>query len=160
MRLKLGPITILGSAAISLMVGAALTLVVASDISASEPPPIPPNLPELQDSPQTVAPSTERSIDKSLTQWSTSSNDGAVYTYRDGGRTVRLVLEDDLLVQNTSALTADDDVVVRGARDSIVRKKSGEYHAAGPVFRSESGGGLMTLPGGVLLALDPEWDQA
>ena len=160
MRLKLGPITILGSAAISLMVGAALTLVVASDISASEPPPIPPNLPELQDSPQTAAPSTERSIDKSLTQWSTSSNDGAVYTYRDGGRTVRLVLEDDLLVQNTSALTADDDVVVRGARDSIVRKKSGEYHAAGPVFRSESGGGLMTLPGGVLLALDPEWDQA
>ena len=97
MRLKLGPITILGSAAISLMVGAALTLVVASDISASEPPPIPPNLPELQDSPQTAAPSTERSIDKSLTQWSTSSNDGAVYTYRDGGRTVRLVLEDDLL---------------------------------------------------------------
>ncbi len=27
-----------------------------------------------------------------------------------------------------------------------------------PVFRSESGGELMTLPGGVLLALDPEWD--
>ena len=25
------------------------------------------------------------------------------------------------------------------------------------MFRSESGGGLMTLPGGVLLALDPSW---
>ena len=28
---------------------------------------------------------------------------------------------------------------------------------AGPAFRSESGGGLMTLPGGVLLVLDPSW---
>ena len=35
----------------------------------------------------------------------------------------------------------------------------GPAATANRCFRSESGGELMTLPGGILLALDPEWDQ-
>ena len=51
-------------------------------------------------------------------------------------------------------------MVVKAGGDSIVQKQAKHGQDARPVFRSESGGELMTLPGGVLLALDPEWDQA
>lgn len=87
------------------------------------------------------------------------SNEGTVYTYRDGDRTLRIVLQDDLVVQETAANTPEDIVVVKGGEESIVRKQTRHGQDARPVFRSESGGGLMTLPGGVLLVLDPEWDQ-
>ena len=53
-----------------------------------------------------------------------------------------------------------DVVLVKGAVDSIVQRDARHGTDNGPVFKSESGGGLMTLPGGVLLALNPEWDQA
>ena len=85
---------------------------------------------------------------------------GTIYTWEDGDSTVRVVLQDDLVVQETAANTSDDVVVVAGARDSIVRRQLRHGQDALPVFRSESGGELMTLPGGVLLALDPGWDQA
>ena len=85
---------------------------------------------------------------------------GAVYTYEDGDRTIRVILQGDLFVQETGADTPSDDVVRRTARGNIVRKQSGQGGADLPVFRSASGGALMTLPGGVLLALDPEWDGA
>ncbi len=49
---------------------------------------------------------------------------------------------------------------MKRGEDSIVRKQARHGQDARPVFRSESGGGLMTLPGGVLLVLDPEWDQS
>ena len=84
----------------------------------------------------------------------------AVYTYEDGDRTIRVVLQGDLVVQETGADTPSDGVVRRTARGNIVRKPSGQGGADLPVFRSASGGALMTLPGGVLLALDPEWDGA
>jgi hypothetical protein len=83
-----------------------------------------------------------------------------VYTWEDGDRTQRVVLQDDLVVQDNTANTPDDVVVARGVGDSIVRKHPRHTQDDPPVFRSESGGGLMTLPGGVLLALDPDWDQA
>ena len=51
-------------------------------------------------------------------------------------------------------------MVAKAGGDSIVQKQAKHGQDARPVFRSESGGELMTLPGGVLLALDPEWDQA
>jgi hypothetical protein len=87
------------------------------------------------------------------------SDQGTVYTWEDGDRTQRVVLQDDLVVQNNDAITPGDDVVARGVGDSIVRKHPRHTQDDPPVFRSESGGGLMTLPGGVLLALDPEWDE-
>ena len=88
-----------------------------------------------------------------------NSDQGQVYTWQDGDRTMRAVLQGDLVVQDKSAVTSDDDVVAGMGENSIVRKQYKEGGDAGPVFKSESGGGLMTLPGGVMLALDPEWDQ-
>ena len=72
---------------------------------------------------------------------------------------MRVVLQHDLAVQETADNSPDDVVVAKGATDSIVRKQPKHGQDARPVFRSESGGGLMTLPGGVLIALDPEWDK-
>ena len=88
------------------------------------------------------------------------SGQGTVYTYEDGDRTIRVILQGDLVVQETGADTPSDDAVRRTAGGNIVRKQSGQGGADLPVFRSASGGALMTLPGGVLLALDPEWDGA
>ena len=86
-------------------------------------------------------------------------NPGTVYTWQDGDRTLRVVLEPGQAVHETVADTAEDGVVEKGASDSIVRERSGPGNDGQPVFRSESGGELMTLPGGIILALDPEWDQ-
>ena len=88
------------------------------------------------------------------------SGQGTVYTYEDGDRTIRVILQGDLVVRETGAYTPSDGVVRRTARGNIVRKQSGQGGTDLPVFRSASGGALMTLPGGVLLALDPEWDGA
>ena len=87
------------------------------------------------------------------------STQGSVYTWYDGDRTMRAVLQNDLVVQSTSANTGDDEVVVLRGQKSVVRKRSGHGSAAQPVFKPESGDGLMTLPGGVLLALDQSWDD-
>ena len=86
---------------------------------------------------------------------------GTVYTYQDGERTLRVVLEPPRqAVKETIADAASEDgVSKKGELDSLTRKQSGPDDGQ-PVFRSESGGGLMTLPGGIILALDPEWDQA
>ena len=48
---------------------------------------------------------------------------------------------------------------MKGLASSIVEKQASHGDDAGPVFKSESGGEIMTLPGGVLLALDPDWDE-
>ena len=82
------------------------------------------------------------------------------YSWEDGDRTLNVVLQEDLVVQKTSEITTEDVVVVKGVADSIVQKQAGHDTDAGPVFKSESGGELMTLPGGVLLALDPDWDES
>ena len=84
---------------------------------------------------------------------------GTVYTWEDGDSTQRVVLQDGLVIQDNDAVNPGDEVVVRGFAESIVQKSTGEVVDSRPVFRSESGGGLMTLPGGVLVALDPEWDE-
>ena len=70
-----------------------------------------------------------------------------------------VLLQDDLVVQKTSEVSATDVVVSKGVVYSIVQKQASHVANAGPVFKSESGGELMTLPGGVLLALDPTWDE-
>ena len=85
---------------------------------------------------------------------------GAVYTYEDSDRTLRVILQEDLVVRQTGSDVPTDRMVRRTAGGSIVRSHFLYGAADLPVFRSPSGGGLMTLPGGVLLALDPEWDAA
>ena len=87
------------------------------------------------------------------------SLEGETHTWEDGDRTLTVLLQDDLVVQKTSEVTATDVVVAKGVVNSIVEKQTGQGSDAGPVFKSESGGELMTLPGGVLLALDPTWDE-
>ena len=66
--------------------------------------------------------------------------EGEVYTWRDGDRTRRVLLQSDLAV---------------GAEDKVVRGSGG----GDPVFVSESSGELMTLPGGVLLVFVPDWSR-
>ena len=78
---------------------------------------------------------------------------GEVYTYEDGDRTVRVRLQSDLEVSR-------DGSVARSSGEHIVTRDSSRRSAGQPVFRSESSGTLMTLPGGVLLVLDAEWGKA
>ena len=86
---------------------------------------------------------------------------GVAYTWRDGDRVERVFLATDLTIRDNDDTRRDDELVVGGASESIVRAQSRNQGSttAKPVFRSQAGG-LMTLPGGVLLALDPDWDQA
>ena len=85
------------------------------------------------------------------------SGQGQVYTYADGDRTVRVRLQADLEVSG-------DDSVARSRGEHIVTKANvgarGGRSSGQPVFRSESSGTLMTLPGGVLLVLEAEWSEA
>ena len=83
-----------------------------------------------------------------------------MYTWYDGDRAIRVVLQEDLVAQKTSANAAEDEVATSMGQTSIVRKRADQGTDAQPVFKAESGDGLMTLPGGVLLALDAGWDQA
>lgn len=146
-------VVVLGVFAIGLIANAAL---------ASEPEPGPVNFPMpgpedkltlvVEAEPQTALGTGARSATGN------SSAQGTVYTWKDGDSTQRVVLQNDLAVQQNDAVNPGDEVIVRGFSESIVQKSTGEVVESRPVFRSESGGGLMTLPGGVLVALDPEWD--
>ena len=86
---------------------------------------------------------------------------GTVYTWQDGDRTLKAVLQTAPVARETetAAGASEDHPVKKGKAGSIVRKQSEPGSGGQPVFRSESGGGLMTLPGGIILALDPEWDR-
>ena len=96
---------------------------------------------------------TERSSGK-------GSASGSVYTWQDGDRTQRVVLQNNLVAQSKSDNTSQDVIVAEMGVNSIVEGEYRQGSGAQPVFKSESGGGLMTLPGGVMLSLDPDWDQA
>ena len=105
-----------------------------------------------------------------------TSAQGETYTWHDGDRVLEAVLQPDLTVINENAAAPGQDVVAdtgqgrivtRGADDAPgVKGASGAQGAEGaegtsgnqPVFLSESGE-LMTLPGGVILILDEDWDS-
>ena len=174
--MKFGTLAIptIAIAAILLAGGAAAGLVAATTVLASEstatptPAPAPtveptaapprPKLPDPPDKSQPPAPTVDRSS-IGTRSGPLEPGQGTLYTWQDGDRTMRVVLQHDLAVQETADNSPDDVVVAKGATDSIVRKQPKHGQDARPVFRSESGGGLMTLPGGVLIALDPEWDK-
>ena len=84
---------------------------------------------------------------------------GVPYVWRDGDRIRRARLQADLVLQPSSD-NRDDDVVVRdyGSNSIVERRTRHAGRAVLPVFRDE-GGSLATLPGGVLVVLDPDWDQ-
>ena len=101
--------------------------------------------------------------------------EGRPYTWEDGDRTLTVLLQSGLTVGDDGEITvveeSQEDVVTVDSRgDAVTRSSKGDtgektaslpvvVNEAQPVFRSESGE-LMTLPGGVLLALDPEWSEA
>ncbi len=104
----------------------------------------------------TVPPSQKKrspALKQRSPQARSDSGQGQVYTYEDGDRTVRVRLQSDLEVSGDSS-------VARGSGEHIVTKDSSRRSTGQPVFRSESSGTLMTLPGGVLLVLDAEWSTA
>ncbi len=90
----------------------------------------------------------------------TESVEGTVYTWQDGDREMRSVLQNDATdPQDRSTSDGEQGIAVKGVRSS--GKVSGDVDdKVLPEFRMESGGGLMTLPGGVLLLLNPKWDEA
>ena len=84
--------------------------------------------------------------------------EGTEYTWQDGNRTRRVWLQNDLALKRVEA-GADGEGVAWGANEVIVAAPIRlEGGSDPPVFNSSSGT-LMTLPGGVLLALDRDWDQ-
>ena len=183
-------VVVLGVVAVALVARGALASEPASDPSpaptsvsvaesGSEPTPAPVDTAQPDDTPAPISLELPAMPDKQplspgaqmTTQRSTQSqsvrtapppaqSQGTTYTWEDGDRTLSVVLQEDLVVQKTSEVTPTDVVVVRGMADSIIEKQARHGSDAGPVFKSESGGELMTLPGGVLIALDPDWDDA
>ncbi len=83
---------------------------------------------------------------------------GPVYTWEDGDRTMRARLQPDLVVREDGAVGERETYVARAGDRTIVRSGSRAAEGGQPVFRSESGR-LMTLPGGVVLILDPDWTE-
>ena len=78
-----------------------------------------------------------------------SVSSGTTYTWQDGEYT------------RTVSHLADPtvDAGAGAASDIGPREAAGTQSDSNPVFQSDTGQ-TMTLPGGVLLVLDPEWDQA
>ena len=86
--------------------------------------------------------------------------EGEAYTWQDGDRTMTVKLQTDLVVEKESGGLPLDVVSANEGGTNVVRGADGQSKSDTlPVFRSESGG-LMTLPGGVLLVLSPEWSQS
>ena len=126
-----------------------------------ELPPLPPKSLEIV-SVESRSPAPSRPVSRAEREAAAAEagkQQGEVYTWQDGDRTLGVVLQDDLAVQDTASIKSGDVVVVKRGDTSIVEGRAGNGGSE-PVFRSESGGGLMSLPGGVLLALDPQWDEA
>ena len=77
---------------------------------------------------------------------------GPEYTWQDGDDTRTVRLQSSLAVTPGSG---EDD----GRASVVPRSEQGAGAGSLPVFRSGSGA-RMTLPGGILLLLDPDWDEA
>ena len=85
---------------------------------------------------------------------------GQTFTWEDGDRTLTVYLQTDLVVEKGSGGLPRDIVAADDRVTNVVGKAdSGSKDDTLPVFRAESGS-LMTLPGGVLLVLSAEWNQA
>ena len=123
----------------------------------SEPEPIPEKVTPIPEN----EPSTGQIDAQILQMVSGAVTSGPIHTWQDGEYTRRVRLVSGLLVQPTGSNTEADTVVAASGGSSIVIRQGGHTtEDSEPVFVSEVGGGLMTLPGGVLLVLDPEWGES
>ncbi len=121
-----------------------------------------PDSPEVSERPVREPKATPSGVSTTAggSQGAAASARGQEYTWHDGDRVQSVYLETTLVVQPSTENT-DDDIVARDDGEASIVQAQPRHDEADtePVFRSQAGD-LMTLPGGVLLALDPEWDQA
>ena len=96
---------------------------------------------------------TDANTKTAPTTTAATTEGGQVYVWYDGDRMLRVRLQSDLTVQ--TGFDGQGDAIV--ARSAVTTQANGQ---ALPVFRSESSGNLMTLPGGVLVAFDSDLDDA
>ena len=122
-----------------------LAVVVAASVAWAQPPEFEPRDPPAADK---RAPAHKQRSPQARGD----AIQGPVYTYADGDRSVRVRLQPDLEVSGDSG-------VARSGGEHIITKDSTRRSSGLPVFRSESSGALMTLPGGVLLVLDAAWGE-
>ena len=88
-----------------------------------------------------------------------SAGGSVPYTWQDGEHTRRVYLQPNLVLQDPTDNTSEDVVVRAGRMENVVQRTARhDEQDTLPVFRSASGS-IMTLPGGVLLVLDEQWDQ-
>ena len=81
------------------------------------------------------------------------------YEWRDGNRTRTARLVPDLVLESNDG-DPPNGLVIPWSNDHriVARQERHDRTATQPVFRSESRA-LMTLPGGLLMALEASWDQ-
>ncbi len=88
-----------------------------------------------------------------------SAGGSVPHTWQDGEHTRRVYLQPNLVLQDPTDNTSEDVVVRAGRMENVVQRTARhDEQDTLPVFRSASGS-IMTLPGGVLLVLDEQWDQ-
>ena len=112
-------------------------------------------------------------------QQSSNEPDATVYTYNDGDRTLKVVLQEDLVLTRTRVQARDPSDVLATVGDAVIVRLQPEKPEgddpnavsaasrvaavrpadAQPVFRSVSGT-LMALPGGAIVIFDEAWDSA
>lgn len=91
---------------------------------------------------------------------STGPVQGQTYTWEDGDRTLTVYLQSGLAVEEGTKGLPRDVIEVDDGGTNVVRGADGKSKVETlPVFRSGSGA-LLTLPGGVLLVLSAEWNEA
>ena len=131
--------------------------------SVSKPEPKEPEGPESKMSQRSDVQDQElsaASVAKSATAEGETASKGSVYTWYDGDREMHAVLQNDVPLSHI-----DEDIGIGGSAtvNGVGGVSNSEYGGSQdvlPIFRSESGGGEMTLPGGVILLLDEKWDEA
>ena len=107
--------------------------------------------------PAPVGAAGPRTVESTVSAFSAGGS--VPYTWQDGEHTRRVYLQPDLVLQDPADNTSEDVVVRAGRMENVVQRtaRHGEQDTL-PVFRSASGS-IMTLPGGVLLVFDEQWDQ-
>ena len=106
-----------------------------------------------------VREASSESVSRSTIPDGESGGEGTVYTWQVGDREMRVVLQNDATDPDADTGTSRDSTsTVKSADGGSKGKGGGE--AVLPEFRSESGGGVMKLPGGVILLLDESWDNS
>ena len=103
------------------------------------------------DNPPDTAPATTSSA--SLRSLPEAPLEGKEYSWKDGDRTFTVVLQSDLALLDLGGGETPKDALANTGRGAIVKGSGGQGGL--PVFKSPSGE-LMTLPGGVLLVLEPK----